>query len=94
MTSRYGRDIARGVSELHAVDVVCMNIHPSNILLDEKGNAFVSNYGVASSIRAETYAAPETLGKFIGKEPFPPSHKSDVWSLGCTLLEMASIYSL
>ena len=48
---RYGVDIARGVAELHAAGVVCMNIKPSNLLLDARGHAFVSDYVLAAILK-------------------------------------------
>ncbi|XVE68353.1 hypothetical protein DITRI_Ditri09bG0061400 [Diplodiscus trichospermus] len=48
---RYGADIARGVAELHAAGVVCMNIKPSNLLLDASGHAVVSDYGLAAILK-------------------------------------------
>ncbi|KDP40550.1 hypothetical protein JCGZ_24549 [Jatropha curcas] len=48
---RYGADIARGVAELHAAGVVCMNIKPSNLLLDPSGRAVVSDYGLAAILK-------------------------------------------
>eukprot|EP00249_Psilotum_nudum_P023910 c29025_g1_i1 orf=417-5300(+) len=48
---RYGADIARGVAELHAAGVVCMNIKPSNILLDAKGRAVVSDFGLPEILK-------------------------------------------
>ncbi|KAL2461125.1 E3 ubiquitin-protein ligase KEG [Abeliophyllum distichum] len=48
---RYGADIARGVAELHAAGVVCMNIKPSNILLDANGHAMVSDYGLPAILK-------------------------------------------
>ncbi|KAL8028693.1 hypothetical protein ABFX02_14G177400 [Erythranthe guttata] len=48
---RYGADVARGVAELHAAGVVCMNIKPSNLLLDESGHAVVSDYGFPSILK-------------------------------------------
>ncbi|XP_071715589.1 E3 ubiquitin-protein ligase KEG-like [Rutidosis leptorrhynchoides] len=48
---RYGADIARGVAELHAAGVVCMNIKPSNLLLDEDGRAVVSDYGLPAILK-------------------------------------------
>ncbi|KAE8714739.1 E3 ubiquitin-protein ligase KEG [Hibiscus syriacus] len=48
---RYGADIARGVAELHAAGVICMNIKPSNLLLDANGQAVVSDYGLAAILK-------------------------------------------
>ncbi|EPS65316.1 hypothetical protein M569_09458, partial [Genlisea aurea] len=48
---RYGADVARGVAELHAAGVVCMNIKPSNILLDGSGHAVVSDYGLPAILK-------------------------------------------
>ncbi|KAK1318887.1 E3 ubiquitin-protein ligase KEG [Acorus calamus] len=48
---RYGADIARGVAELHAAGVFCMNIKPSNLLLDTSGRAVVSDYGLPEILK-------------------------------------------
>ncbi|KAL9263039.1 E3 ubiquitin-protein ligase KEG-like protein [Drosera capensis] len=48
---RYGADIARGVAELHAVGVICMNLKPSNLLLDTTGRAVVSDYGLPAILK-------------------------------------------
>ncbi|XP_010938514.1 E3 ubiquitin-protein ligase KEG [Elaeis guineensis] len=48
---RYGADIARGVAELHAAGIVCMSLKPSNLLLDEKGRAVVSDYGLPAILK-------------------------------------------
>lgn len=48
---RYGADIARGVAELHAAGVVCMNLKPSNLLLDANGHAVVSDYGLPAILK-------------------------------------------
>ncbi|PPD80926.1 hypothetical protein GOBAR_DD22139 [Gossypium barbadense] len=47
----YAADIARGVAELHAAGVVCMNIKPSNLLLNASGHAVVSDYGLAAILK-------------------------------------------
>ncbi|GMH30498.1 hypothetical protein Nepgr_032341 [Nepenthes gracilis] len=48
---RYGADVARGVTELHAAGVVCMNLKPSNLLLDASGRAVVSDYGLPAILK-------------------------------------------
>ena len=39
------------MAELHAAGVVCMNIKPSNLLLDANGHAAVSDYGLAAILK-------------------------------------------
>nr|KYP61015.1 E3 ubiquitin-protein ligase KEG [Cajanus cajan] len=48
---RYGADITRGIAELHAAGIICMNIKPSNLLLDSNGHAVVSDYGLAAILK-------------------------------------------
>ncbi|PKA62632.1 E3 ubiquitin-protein ligase KEG [Apostasia shenzhenica] len=75
---RYGADIARGVAELHAAGVVCMNLKPSNLLLDANGRAVVSDYGF-----------PEILKKSLCKKVrFVPEESSSKTHscMDCTML--------
>ncbi|XP_020597993.1 E3 ubiquitin-protein ligase KEG isoform X2 [Phalaenopsis equestris] len=74
---RYGADIARGVAELHAAGVVCMNLKPSNLLLDANGRAVVSDYGL-----------PEILKKPCKKaRSLPEESSSKMHScMDCTML--------
>lgn len=39
------------MAELHAAGVVCMNLKPSNLLLDEDGRAVVSDYGLPAILK-------------------------------------------
>lgn len=39
------------MAELHAAGVVCMNIKPSNLLLDTSGRAVVSDYGLPEILK-------------------------------------------
>lgn len=48
---RYGADIARGMAELHAAGVVCMNLKPTNLLLDARGRAVVADYGLPEILK-------------------------------------------
>lgn len=48
---RYGADISRGVAELHAAGVSCMNLKPSNLLLDARGRAVVSDFGLPEILK-------------------------------------------
>ncbi|XP_038988761.1 E3 ubiquitin-protein ligase KEG [Phoenix dactylifera] len=75
---RYGADIARGVAELHAAGVVCMSLKPSNLLLDEKGRAVVSDYGLPAILKKSSCRKAQSS---------PEEFSSSVHScMDCTML--------
>ncbi|CAJ1011822.1 Protein kinase domain/Protein tyrosine kinase, putative [Leishmania naiffi] len=94
---RYLRDIARGLSYLHAANIVHCDIKPHNVLLAMDGQCKLSDFGSAiaratSSIGkiddviemrgAPGYMAPEVARGDVS------TMKSDVYSLGITILEL------
>lgn len=75
---RYGADIARGVAELHAANIVCMNLKPSDILLDARGCAVVSDYGLPEILKKSSCRKAKTL---------PEDNSSRIHScMECTML--------
>ncbi|KAL3819953.1 hypothetical protein ACJIZ3_005858 [Penstemon smallii] len=93
--------VARGIDYLHRgcdMQILHFDIKPHNILLDEKFNPKISDFGLAqlyptdnSFISLKTargtmgYMAPEMFYKNIGGV----SYKADVYSFGMLLMEMA-----
>jgi serine/threonine-protein kinase len=85
--------LARGLDALHARGVLHRDVKPSNVLLDGKGTAALTDFGLARSadstrLTAEGqllgtphYLAPELIE---GQEA---TRKSDVYALGCVLYE-------
>ncbi|XP_026441209.1 LEAF RUST 10 DISEASE-RESISTANCE LOCUS RECEPTOR-LIKE PROTEIN KINASE-like 2.8 isoform X2 [Papaver somniferum] len=93
---------ARGIEYLHrgcGMRILHFDIKPHNILLDEKYNPKVSDFGLARSYSIDAsmisvthgargtigYMAPELFYRNIGGI----SYKSDVYSFGMLLMEMA-----
>jgi serine/threonine-protein kinase len=87
--------IARGVHHAHRHGVLHRDLKPSNILLDEQGEPYVADFGLArrldehgqlghGSIGATPYAAPEQAAGTPGQVTF----SADVYSLGVMLHEL------
>ena len=89
--------IARAVHAAHQHGLVHRDLKPANILLDERDEPLVADFGLAVLLtdvqRAEEggpivgtphYMAPEQFGAFAGRI----SEATDVWALGVMLYEL------
>jgi len=87
--------IAAALTTAHRMGVVHRDIKPANILLDLEGNAFLTDFGIATQVRdagaaggqqasigSPAYVSPEA----ITHEPVTP--RSDIYSLGIVLYEL------
>eukprot|EP00250_Pteridium_aquilinum_P004272 c14497_g1_i1 orf=421-2823(-) len=90
----YTRQILLGLEYLHAKKTIHRDIKCGNILVDVNGQVKLSDFGIAkqvgeslaSSVKGTPlYMAPEVLLPTKDCYSFP----ADIWSLGCTVLEMA-----
>ena len=86
--------VASALAAAHRQGVVHRDVKPSNVLLDEEGNAYLTDFGVALDA-----GAPERLsGAMTGATPShlspeqirlqPATPQSDVYALGILLYEM------
>ncbi|XP_065879560.1 mitogen-activated protein kinase kinase kinase 18-like [Euphorbia lathyris] len=94
MIRSYTRDILIGLEYLHCNEIVHCDIKSQNILITDQG-AKIADLGCAKKVFDEisernsiagtpVYMAPEVArGEYQG-------FASDLWSLGCTIIEMAT----
>ncbi|QCD84834.1 mitogen-activated protein kinase kinase kinase [Vigna unguiculata] len=91
----YTRQIVSGLAYLHARNTVHRDIKGANILVDPNGEIKLADFGMAKHINSSAsmlsfkgspyWMAPEVVMNTNGY-----SLPVDIWSLGCTIIEMAT----
>ncbi|KAB1140797.1 serine/threonine protein kinase [Streptomyces luteolifulvus] len=90
-TVRWSVQVCEGLADASDVDVVHRDIKPANIMINERGNAKVVDFGLARLLdMSETHSAGATW-QYAAPERWqrsPGDHLSDLYSLGCVMYEM------
>ncbi|XP_069472896.1 mitogen-activated protein kinase kinase kinase 2 [Ambystoma mexicanum] len=96
VTRKYTRQILEGVYYLHSNMIVHRDIKGANILRDSAGNVKLGDFG--ASKRLQTICLSGTGMKSVTGTPYWMSpevisgegygRKADIWSVGCTVVEM------
>jgi len=97
--AKLGIQVAEALDHAHQVGIIHRDIKPSNLMVDARGKAWVTDFGLA---RIEAGVGLTMTGDIIGTLRYmspeqalakhtPMDHRADIYSLGVTLYELLTL---
>lgn len=88
------RHLLHAISFVHREGIFHRDIKPANILVSHTGNVKLCDFGCSKKVSELSKATSCIIGTPIYMAPElikgSPHQKSDIWSVGCTLFELAT----
>ncbi|GAA6034054.1 hypothetical protein JCM8097_000669 [Rhodosporidiobolus ruineniae] len=98
LVSKFVRQILTGLDYLHEREIIHRDIKGANILVDNKGNIKISDFGISKKVEDNLLSGakvhrPSLQGSVYWMAPevvkqTAYTSKADIWSLGCLVVEM------
>ncbi|MDF1665173.1 MAG: serine/threonine-protein kinase, partial [Planctomycetota bacterium] len=97
LTAEIGEKLAKALSHAHRQSIIHRDMKPANVLLDQKLEPYITDFGLAKQVEDSSRALTKT-GDFLGTPVYMPPEqienrgfpdgRMDIYSLGVTLYEM------
>lgn len=101
LIAHYTKQILTGLQYLHSNQIIHRDIKGANILVDDKGNIKLADFGASKKIEeivahvgaGESFASLKGTVYWMAPEVIRQTgygRQADIWSVGCTVIEMAT----
>jgi eukaryotic-like serine/threonine-protein kinase len=90
---QYTGDICRGLEYVHSRDFIHRDIKPANIIIDNLGNARLSDFGLATQVKVDGTASPYGYMGHLAPEVITQDitdKRTDIYAIGVTLYRMVN----